>query len=148
MRNVIVLFLLILGSIGCADKVAPEEQGTTSTLQAKEWIDGKWDLVGISGGYVSVQPNPNPPAPGPKEFVLQLTMKNGRMIVVDKGKKTIQVGFEIVQTAYGLRFKTNVPPQDDRWYLRDSGLKISRNKLFLDTGIAHDSFGYYFERIE
>lgn len=151
MKYVSILFLLLVGATGCGDKVAPEERVTTSILQAKEWIDGKWGLVGISGGYreyVSVEPGPKPPAPNPKESSLQLIISNGRMTVIDKGKPTIQVNFEITPTSYGLRFKTNAPPEVGRWYLLDSDMKLSRNKLFLDTGIAHDLLGYHFERVE
>lgn len=143
-----ILFLLLLGATSCRDKVAPDERVATNTLQANEWIDGKWGLVSISGGYVSFKPGPKPPAPKPKESGLQLIINNGRMMVLDKGKPTIHVNFEITPTSYGLRFKTKARPEVGRWYLLDSDLKLSRNELFLDTGISHDSPGYAFERIE
>jgi len=147
MKYVSILFLLLLGATGCRDKVAPDERVATSIQQADAWIDGKWGLVGISG-YVSVQPDPKPPAPKSEDAGLQLIISNGRMTVLDKGKPTIHVNFEITPTSYGLRFKTNAPPEVGRWYLLDSDLKLSRNKLYLDTGISHDSPGYAFERIE
>ncbi len=85
----------------------------------------------------------NPPIPN-----VQLLVNNNRITVIQNGKQIDQVNFEIIKMPGYLQLKTKAQPRADNWYVRDPSLQVSRNRLFLDTGVATDLPAFSFERIK
>ena len=131
LANLLLLFLTVFTS--CNDPVSL----TDNLNQAKKWVNGKWNLTAVSAMVL------NPVVPN-----VQLVVGNNQIIVIQDGKQTDQVNFDIVKTAYTLQLKTNAQPRADNWYVRDPALQISKNRMLLDAGMAIDGPGFTFERVE
>lgn len=131
LANLLALFLIV--STSCQDTVSP----TDNLNQAQKWIKGKWNLTAVSGMMI------NPTVPN-----VQLIVNNDQIILIQAGKQTDQVNFEIVETDYNLQLKTNAQLREDNWYVRDPALRISKNRMLLDAGMATDGPGFTFERVE
>lgn len=134
MRYIISTLLLVaLGTTSCSEAVSP----TTNLNQAKKWFNGKWNLVAVSTMVL------NPAVPD-----VQLVVSGAQVAVIQDGKQIDKVNFEIVETAYNLQLKTDAQPREDNWYVRNPTLKISKNRMLLDAGMAADGPGFTFERLE
>jgi hypothetical protein len=132
-----VLILLAFVVISCDKAVLPEEYDpNTEVSQAREWIDGKWKLTAV---FAMI---PNPPVPN-----VQLVISNNKISVIEDGQQIDQVEFELVQTLYSLQLKTTTQPKETNFYVGNSTLKISKDKLFLDRGMPVDLPGYEFLRV-
>ncbi|GAB2550455.1 hypothetical protein [Spirosoma aerophilum] len=136
-----LLILVLLA--GCHPSVTPEESETadytyTEDLsRLKHGLNGKWTLIDVTAMI------PNPAIPN-----VQLVVANNRITVIQDEKQIDQVSFEIIKTQNYLYLKTTAQPGKDNWYVRNPGLRVSSNRLFLDTGMATDLPGYMFKRIE
>ena len=135
--------ILLTVSASCRHSIAPEQNDTadynyTDDLnQAQTWFNGQWKLIAVSAMI------PNPPVPN-----VQLVVTSNQITLVRDGKPIDQGHFEIIKTQNYIQLKTTVHPREDNWYIHDSGLRVSRNQLFLDTGMALDLPGYSFERVK
>lgn len=136
-----LLFLLVIVSTNCQHTVSPESSDTvdqnytTDLNQGRKWFEGKWKLTTVSAMI------PSPTVPD-----VQLIVNKNQITLIQDGKQTDQVSFEIIQTPYDFQLKTNSQYQNG--YLGNSGLRISRNRLFIDKGMANDFPGFEFKRME
>ncbi|GAB4019676.1 hypothetical protein [Spirosoma koreense] len=128
-----LIFFLLLVPMSCQNTVSP----TNDLDQAREWFNGKWNMTAVSSMIL------NPTVPN-----VQLIVDNNQIVVIQDGKQTGLVDFEIMKTAYNLQLITNAQPRAANWYVRNPALQIARNRLFLDAGVAVDGPGFTFERIK
>lgn len=131
MKPILICLLIAISFLGCHDSVSP----TDSLGQANKWIIGKWRLTSVSAMVL------NPKVPD-----VQLLIDSKRITLIQDGKQTDHVTFEIIKTAYDLQLRTSVRPRADNWYIRNPALRLSKNQMFLDTGMANDGPGFNFER--
>ncbi|GAB3790528.1 hypothetical protein GCM10028818_60820 [Spirosoma horti] len=133
MKPTFVYLLLSILLFNCHNSVSP----TDSLGQANQWINGKWKLTAVS----TMIPNPTVPN-------VQLLIGGNQIILIQDGKQTDQVNFEIIKTVYDLQLRTSAQPRADNWYIRNPALRLSKNQMFLDAGMANDGPGFNFERAD
>ncbi|GAB3891095.1 hypothetical protein GCM10028803_02560 [Larkinella knui] len=140
LTKLLLLFLLI--AAGCHHTVPPEQNDpgdltyTDDLSQAQQWFEGKWKLTAVTAMV------PNPPVPN-----VQLIVSNNQITVIQEGKQTDRVHFEIIKTTSTFQLKTDAQPREDNWYVRNPGLLVSSNRLFLNTE-GSDPSTFRFKRIE
>ena len=135
-----LVLLSILLCTGCTNSISPSEDYTTNLEQAKKWFTGKWQLTKASSQTI----NPNPSIPD----VQLIIVGSSQVAVIENGQEMDRVNFQIVETPYNLQLITNAQPRSNNWYVRNPALRISSNKLFLDTGMAVDLPNFEFERVK
>ncbi|MGA0555344.1 hypothetical protein ACO2Q8_01750 [Larkinella sp. VNQ87] len=137
----LLLWLLIIVA-GCHHAMTPEQDNpgdltyTDDLSQAQQWFNGRWELIAVTSMI------PNPPVPK-----VQLVVGNNQITVIQEGKQTDQVNFEMIKIATFFQIETNAQPREDNWYIRNPGLQISSNRLFLNTG-GSDPSTFRFRRID
>lgn len=138
MKNLFLYLLtLTLAISSCHDQGLPDGEYTTNLRQANKLFQGTWKLTKIMAQI------PNPPVPNVRIIV------SGNQITLFKDSKQIdKVDYAIIKTDDYLQLKTNAKPELDNWYIRNGIIKISNNKIFLDTGMAYDAPGYTFEKVK
>lgn len=114
----------------------PLKEHTQDLQQARTWLLGKWKLVKVS----AMIPNPAVPA-------VELSIDENQISLIQGGIQRDKVDYEVVETTYGLLIKTNAQPREDNWYIRNPGLYINENRMFLDLGVATDGPGYEFVKV-
>jgi hypothetical protein len=148
MKNIILklLILVAFGITSCnkTDKVDleldpkddPLKEYTQDLQQAKIWLPGKWKLLKV---YAMIL---NPPVPN-----VELVIDENQIRVMQDGIQIDKVDYEIVKTDHGLLIKTNAQPRADNWYVRNPGLFINKNRMYLDLGRALDGPAYEFNKV-
>ena len=133
-----LLLLSILLFTGCTKSISPSEDYTTNLEQARKWFTGNWKLTRISSQ------NLNPSIPD----VQLIVVSSSQVAVIENGQEIDRVDFEIVEVPLNLQLRVNSQPRSSNQYVRSSSLRISKDKLFLDRGIAVDLPGFEFERVK
>jgi hypothetical protein len=148
MKNIILSLLLLIafGVTSCnkTDKVDleldpkddPLKEYTQDLQQAKMWLPGKWKLLKV---YAMIL---NSPVPN-----VELVIDENQIRVMQDGIQIDKVDYEIVKTDHGLLIKTNAQPRADNWYVRNPGLFINKNRMYLDLGRALDGPAYEFNKV-
>jgi hypothetical protein len=148
MKNIILklLILVAFGITSCnkTDKVDleldpkddPLKEYTQDLQQAKMWLPGKWKLLKV---YAMIL---NSPVPN-----VELVIDENQIRVMQDGIQIDKVDYEIVKTDHGLLIKTNAQPRADNWYVRNPGLFINKNRMYLDLGRALDGPAYEFNKV-
>jgi hypothetical protein len=145
MKNSVLNLLLLLvafGIISCHNKAEvdptayPLKEYTLDLQQAKLWLPGKWKLIKVAAMI------PNPTIPN-----VELVIDEHQIRVIQDGIQIDQVDYATVKTDYGLVIKTNAQPREDNWYVRDPGLYIHQNRMYLDLGRAQDLPAYEFSKV-
>ncbi len=147
MKNIVLcLWVLMAFGITSCHKTAevdpiidsegdPLKEHTQNPQQARMWLAGKWKLI-----KVSVM-TPNPTVPN-----VELIIDETQISLVQDGVQSDKVDYEIVKTDYGLLIKTNAQPRADNWYIRNPGLYLNQNRMYLDLGRAQDLPAYEFSK--
>ncbi|GAB3696139.1 hypothetical protein GCM10027592_18870 [Spirosoma flavus] len=148
MKRIVVSLLLLvtLGFTSCTKtaeietesdtKNDPLKEYTQDSQQAKLWLPGTWKLVKV---YAMI---PDPVVP-PVELIFEAN----QISVVENGKQIDRVDFEVVKLDNGLLIKTNAQPKEDNWYVRNPGLYMNQNRMYLDLGRAMDGPAYEFKKV-
>lgn len=142
MKNIGLLILLAFGIISCQKTAQvdptlyPLKEYTLDLQQAKMWLPGKWKLTKKSSMILNTTlPN------------VELVIDENQISVIQDGIQIDKVDFEVVKVDYNLLIKTNAQPREDNWYVRNPGLYINQNRMYLDLGRAQDLPAYEFSKV-
>lgn len=137
-NSVLGLFVCVAFSLaGCQKGVDPLEEHTQDVQQAKKWLPGRWKLI-----EVSVQTSTNPGVPN-----VNLVIDENQIRLIQNGRQTDEVDYEIVSVSNGLKINTNAQPRSDNWYIRNPSLYINKKRMFFDLGRAMDGPGFEFVKV-
>lgn len=135
MRGIVlsIMVCVIFSLLSCHQDVDPIKKHTQDVQEAKGWFLGRWKLVEV------VVQLPNPTIPN-----VNLVVNENQIELLQDGKRTDLVNYEITSINNGLRITTNAQPRENNWYVRDPSLYINKKRMFLDLGMASDGPGFEF----